>query len=75
MCVSIDIIDPAVLRPGRLDKLIYVGLPQAKDRAAILTTITKVTVYTCMHIFTIRQQEYDTSNGLRLPAHRCTFAV
>ena len=37
-----DIIDPAILRPGRLDKLLYVGLPTSKDRLDILTTITKV---------------------------------
>ncbi|KAG5266789.1 hypothetical protein AALO_G00236230 [Alosa alosa] len=36
-----DIIDPAVLRPGRLDKTLYVGLPPPKDRHAILLTITK----------------------------------
>ncbi|KAJ8248497.1 hypothetical protein GJAV_G00242660 [Gymnothorax javanicus] len=36
-----DIIDPAVLRPGRLDKTLYVGLPPAPDRHAILLTITK----------------------------------
>ena len=31
-----DIIDPAMLRPGRLDKLLYVPLPNASDREAIL---------------------------------------
>ncbi|KAM3863406.1 nuclear valosin-containing protein-like [Diretmus argenteus] len=36
-----DIIDPAVLRPGRLDKMLYVGLPPPTDRHAILITITK----------------------------------
>ncbi|XP_062896579.1 nuclear valosin-containing protein-like isoform X2 [Mobula hypostoma] len=36
-----DIIDPAVLRPGRLDKTLYVGLPPAADRLAILRTLTK----------------------------------
>uniref|UniRef100_A0A3Q2FJ29 Nuclear VCP like n=1 Tax=Cyprinodon variegatus TaxID=28743 RepID=A0A3Q2FJ29_CYPVA len=36
-----DIIDPAVLRPGRLDKTLYVGLPCAADRHAILMTVTK----------------------------------
>ncbi|XP_068423847.1 nuclear valosin-containing protein-like isoform X2 [Clinocottus analis] len=36
-----DIIDPAVLRPGRLDKTLYVGLPPQADRHAILLTITK----------------------------------
>uniref|UniRef100_A0A8C6KWC1 Nuclear VCP like n=1 Tax=Nothobranchius furzeri TaxID=105023 RepID=A0A8C6KWC1_NOTFU len=37
-----DIIDPAVLRPGRLDKTLYVGLPGPADRLSILLTITKV---------------------------------
>uniref|UniRef100_A0A8C6NLW9 Nuclear VCP like n=1 Tax=Nothobranchius furzeri TaxID=105023 RepID=A0A8C6NLW9_NOTFU len=36
-----DIIDPAVLRPGRLDKTLYVGLPGPADRLSILLTITK----------------------------------
>lgn len=27
-----DIIDPAMLRPGRLDKLLYVPLPTNDDR-------------------------------------------
>ena len=27
-----DIIDPAMLRPGRLDKLLYVPLPNSDDR-------------------------------------------
>ncbi|XP_019727649.1 nuclear valosin-containing protein-like isoform X2 [Hippocampus comes] len=36
-----DIIDPAILRPGRLDKTLYVGMPPPADRLAILLTITK----------------------------------
>ena len=31
-----DIIDPAMLRPGRLDKLLYVPLPTNEDRLSIL---------------------------------------
>lgn len=31
-----DIIDPAILRPGRLDQLIYIPLPDEKSRMAIL---------------------------------------
>nr|XP_028573113.1 transitional endoplasmic reticulum ATPase-like [Podarcis muralis] len=31
-----DIIDPAILRPGRLDQLIYIPLPDDKSRIAIL---------------------------------------
>ena len=38
-----DIIDPAMLRPGRLDKLLYVPLPTPDDRISILkTTVKKV---------------------------------
>ena len=38
-----DIIDPAMLRPGRLDKLLYVPLPTAEDRISILKTcVSKV---------------------------------
>lgn len=36
-----DIVDPAVLRPGRLDKILYVGLPSREDRVDILRAITK----------------------------------
>lgn len=36
-----DIIDPAILRPGRMDKILYVGLPSPADRLDILNTITK----------------------------------
>ena len=36
-----DIIDPAMLRPGRLDKLLYVPLPTKEDRHQILQTVTK----------------------------------
>ena len=31
-----ELVDPAVLRPGRVDKLLYVPLPVADDRVAIL---------------------------------------
>lgn len=36
-----DIVDPAVLRPGRLDKILYVGLPDLADRVDILRALTK----------------------------------
>lgn len=36
-----DIIDPAVLRPGRLDRVMYVGMPAREDRFDILQKITK----------------------------------
>ena len=36
-----DIIDLAVLRPGRLDNMIYVGMPDAKGRKEILMALTR----------------------------------
>lgn len=38
-----DMIDPAMCRPGRLDKLLYVDLPSAAERLEILRTLTKKT--------------------------------
>lgn len=38
-----DILDPAMLRPGRLDKLLYVPLPTPEERAHILRTCARKT--------------------------------
>eukprot|EP00842_Homolaphlyctis_polyrhiza_P004964 jgi/Hompol1/5469/HPOL_004464-RA len=38
-----DMIDPAMLRPGRLDKALYVDLPNASERIEILKTLTRKT--------------------------------
>lgn len=39
-----DIVDPAILRPGRLDKILFVDFPNAEDRADILRKTTKVLI-------------------------------
>ncbi|KAI0667926.1 AAA-domain-containing protein [Trametes maxima] len=36
-----DMIDPAMCRPGRLDKLLYVDLPSADERAEIVRKMTR----------------------------------
>jgi ribosome biogenesis ATPase len=36
-----DMIDPAMLRPGRLDKTLYIELPSANERVDILKTLIK----------------------------------
>lgn len=36
-----DVVDPAMLRPGRLETLLYVGLPSEEDRVDILKTLCK----------------------------------
>jgi ribosome biogenesis ATPase len=38
-----DMIDPAMLRPGRLDKTLYVDLPNQMERLEILKTLTRKT--------------------------------
>lgn len=38
-----DMIDPAMTRPGRLDKLLYVSLPTAEERVEILKTVGRNT--------------------------------
>jgi len=36
-----ELIDPAIMRPGRLDKLLYVPLPAPADRVSILRALAK----------------------------------
>lgn len=36
-----ELLDPALLRPGRLDKRLFVPLPSAADRASILNALTR----------------------------------
>ncbi|KAL2644637.1 hypothetical protein R1flu_012224 [Riccia fluitans] len=36
-----DMIDPALMRPGRLDKLLYVPLPDSKGRGSIMKTLVR----------------------------------
>ena len=36
-----DLLDAALLRPGRLDRLVYCGLPDRNDRLSILTALSR----------------------------------
>lgn len=38
-----DMIDNALLRPGRLDKILYVPLPEPEGRVSILRALTRKT--------------------------------
>lgn len=57
-----DIIDAAVLRPGRLDKILYVGLPNASDRVDILRAVTKVFTRTHIHTQNATQHREEKEN-------------
>lgn len=48
-----DMVDPAVLRPGRLDKILYVGLPKMEDRSDILKAQTKVSFFFLFFFYSI----------------------
>ena len=50
--IFLGIIHPAVLRPGRLDKVLYVGLPTAAYTEDTVRTVTKVinTYCRCLNI-------------------------
>lgn len=41
----LELIDDAMLRPGRLGKLLYVPLPSLDDRISILTALTRLVQY------------------------------
>ncbi len=38
-----DLVDPALLRPGRFDRLLHVPRPDAAARAAVLAVLTRRT--------------------------------
>jgi ribosome biogenesis ATPase len=45
-----DMVDPAMVRPGRLDKLLYVDLPSKEERRDILRTLTKTVPLDIEHL-------------------------
>ncbi|WP_228389378.1 AAA family ATPase [Cumulibacter manganitolerans] len=54
-----DLVDPAMLRPGRLDKMIYVPPPDAEARAAILKASARHTPVTAGVDFDALAQRLD----------------
>ena len=39
-----ELIDPAILRPGRIDKKLYIGFPEVTERVEILARICDITM-------------------------------
>jgi len=60
-----ELIDPAMMRPGRLDKLLYVPLPTPEDRVSILQTLAvKVNLAPDVNLETIaRSPKADGFSG------------
>lgn len=58
----IDILDPALLRPGRFDRQIYVSLPDIKGRASIFKVCVGFvfgwTYYYCRKFLTIKSHSF-----------------
>lgn len=65
-----DMIDPAMLRPGRLDKLLYVPLPSPEQRGSILKThARKYPVDTSVDLSTLaHDKRMDGFSGADLAA-------
>ena len=65
-----DLIDPALLRPGRLDKLVEVGLPKTvADRASVLQSLTrKFHLAPDVDLMSVAQRVKDASSGADLYA-------
>ena len=48
----VDILDPALMRPGRFDRQIYVPAPDIKGRASIFKVFTSL-LHTCLSLLTL----------------------
>lgn len=58
----VDLLDPALIRPGRIDKRMYIGLPDSKTREAILNIHLKGKSYDSNKI--IIQDLVELTKGL-----------
>uniref|UniRef100_A0A7S1TFP8 AAA+ ATPase domain-containing protein n=1 Tax=Compsopogon caeruleus TaxID=31354 RepID=A0A7S1TFP8_9RHOD len=64
-----DLIDPALLRPGRIDRLLYVGLPDSSSRAEILRVHLRSTpVGADVDLSTIADEMCDGMSGAEIAA-------
>ena len=59
-----DTIDPSILRPGRLDTLLFVDLPNSEMRLEILKKLTKKTPLSNVNLRDVA--EYDRCKHFRL---------
>ncbi|KAK7465523.1 Ribosome biogenesis ATPase rix7 [Stygiomarasmius scandens] len=60
-----DMIDPAMVRPGRLDKLLYVDLPNADERAEVARTMMRKVPLRIPEGTTIDQARLAVENFVR----------
>ncbi len=64
--IIVDIVDAAILRPGRLDKIVYVGFPTRNDRVDILRALTKVRTsrYVLCYVLETQIQFWNVSSAI-----------
>lgn len=70
-----EIVDPAILRPGRLGKLIGIPLPDADGRASILKALSRkkpIDSDVDFHVIS-RMRECENFTGAHLAALVCVF--
>jgi hypothetical protein len=66
-----DIIDPAILRPGRLDQLIYIPLPDDKSRVAILkanlrkSPVARVSFYFILYLMSVHLRKSNWTKKIQ----------
>lgn len=65
-----DMIDPAMVRPGRLDKLLYVDLPTGDERAEIVRTMVRKVPLGCTleEVEAVARSRCDSFSGADLAA-------
>lgn len=77
-----DIVDPAILRPGRLDKILFVDFPNLSDKVDILEKLTANRTHPCIasdvsfaEIASLAEVEWFTGADLAALIHEASIVA